>query len=34
MVLDFSLELKTVEAKGMDLKNRLERQQGGEARII
>ena len=34
MVLNFSLELKTVEAKDKDVENRLERKQEGEPRII
>ena len=34
MVLDLSLELKTVEAKSRDVEYRLERKQEGEARII
>jgi len=34
MVLNFSLELRTVEDKGKDVENRLERKLEGEARII
>ena len=34
MVLNFSLELKTVEAKGKDVEKPLERNHEGEARII
>jgi len=34
MVLNFSLENESVEDKGKDVENRLERKQEGEARII
>ena len=34
MVLDFSLELKSVEAICKDVENRLKEKQEGEARII
>ena len=34
MVLNFSLELKSVEAKGKEAEYRLERKQEGKARII
>ena len=34
MVLDFLLELKTVEYKCKDVENRLKEKQEGEARII
>jgi len=34
MVLNFSLEIKTVDAKGKNLENSLERKQEGKARII
>ena len=34
MVLDFSLELKTVDANCKDVENRLKEKQEGEARFI
>ena len=34
MVLDFSLELKTVEANCKDVENRLNEKQEGEARFV
>ena len=34
MVLNFSLEFKTVETKGKDERYRLKKKQEGEARII